>query len=55
VAAGDTVVIAEGEKHGIKAETTLEIIEVQIGDKLTEDDITRYEMAWWARRYSISS
>jgi mannose-1-phosphate guanylyltransferase len=46
VAAGDTVIIAEGEKHGIKAETTLEIIEVQIGDKLTEDDITRYEMAW---------
>jgi mannose-1-phosphate guanylyltransferase len=46
VGVGDTVTIREGEKHAIRAETRLEIIEVQIGDVLTESDIIRYEMVW---------
>jgi mannose-1-phosphate guanylyltransferase len=46
VGPGDVVRISEGDKHGIKAVTTLEIIEVQLGDSLTEDDIVRYELSW---------
>ena len=43
---GDTAVIPAGTKHAIKALTELHIIEVQIGDKLTEDDIERLDWDW---------
>lgn len=46
VTIGDVIYVEEYMKHGIKAITELEIIEVQIGDKLVEEDIIRFEMEW---------
>lgn len=46
VSVGDVIKVDEGKKHGIKAVTQLEIIEVQIGDKLEEEDIVRINMEW---------
>ncbi len=46
VGRGDTAYIKPGMKHGIKADTELHIIEVQIGDELTEEDIQRLEWDW---------
>ncbi|EKN64172.1 sugar phosphate nucleotidyltransferase [Schinkia azotoformans] len=43
---GDVLVIPIGTKHGIKAITDLEIIEVQSGSELSEDDIVRYCETW---------
>ena len=43
---GDVAVIPSGMKHAIKAVTELHIIEVQIGDELTEDDIERLDWDW---------
>ena len=44
---GSHAYITPGTKHGIKAgEKPLHIIEVQIGDELTEDDIERLEFDW---------
>ncbi len=41
--AGDVVKIRAGQKHAIKAVRNLQIIEVQIGSILTEDDIQRFD------------
>jgi len=46
VTAGDVIKIDERMKHGIRAITDLEIIEVQIGTNLVEEDIIRLEMSW---------
>ena len=46
VGRGDTVEIKSGTKHAIKGITELHIIEVQIGDELTEDDIERLDWDW---------
>lgn len=46
VRAGDVAYIAKGQKHSIRAITTLHFIEVQIGTELIEEDITRYEWVW---------
>ncbi|WP_303466546.1 hypothetical protein [Bacillus thuringiensis] len=35
-----------GNKHGIKALTNIEIIEVQIGTDFVEEDIIRIFMDW---------
>ena len=43
---GDVAVIPAGMKHAIKGITELHIIEVQIGDELTEDDIERLDWNW---------
>ena len=43
---GDTANIISGMKHAVKADTELHIIEVQIGDELTEEDIERLEWDW---------
>ncbi|CAG9610461.1 sugar phosphate nucleotidyltransferase [Pseudoneobacillus rhizosphaerae] len=43
---GDTLRIPKEAKHGIKANSTLEIIEVQMGEELVEEDITRLFMTW---------
>ena len=43
---GDVAVIPIGMKHAIKGITELHIIEVQIGDELTEDDIERFDWDW---------
>ena len=46
VVRGDVAVIPAGMKHAIKAITELHIIEVQIGDELTEEDIERLDWEW---------
>lgn len=46
VKCGDVVVIEPKMKHGIKAIQGLEIIEVQMGDQLIEEDIIRLELEW---------
>lgn len=43
---GDTAYIKPGMKHAIKADTELHIIEVQVGDELTEEDIERLDWNW---------
>ncbi|MBO1626015.1 sugar phosphate nucleotidyltransferase [Bacillus arachidis] len=43
---GDVLQIPLGAKHGVKAITTLEFIEVQIGTELVEEDIIRLAMTW---------
>lgn len=40
---GSTIVIPLGAKHAVRAESDLHIIEVQIGDELTEEDIVRID------------
>lgn len=46
VVRGDVAVIKAGTKHAIKGITELHIIEVQIGNELTEDDIERLDWNW---------
>lgn len=43
---GDVTVIKPGMKHAIKGVTELHIIEVQVGDELTEEDIERLDWDW---------
>ena len=43
---GDTIQIAERQLHTIKAISDLEIIEVQFGTDLREDDIERFDWEW---------
>lgn len=43
---GDVAVIRPGTRHAIKGITELHIIEVQIGDELTEEDIERLDWDW---------
>ena len=43
---GDVAVIKAGTKHAIKAIDELHIIEVQIGEELTEEDIERLDWNW---------
>ncbi|NWQ39497.1 cupin domain-containing protein [Bacillus sp. EB106-08-02-XG196] len=46
VMAGDVVKVPTGYKHAIRANADLEIIEVQRGSELIEEDITRLELVW---------
>ncbi|MDN4495102.1 sugar phosphate nucleotidyltransferase [Ureibacillus aquaedulcis] len=43
---GDVLQIAIGDRHGLKAVTDLEMIEVQTGTQLIEEDIIRVFMTW---------
>ncbi|MFC0187287.1 sugar phosphate nucleotidyltransferase [Fictibacillus aquaticus] len=43
---GDVLQIPAGAKHGIRAITDMEIIEVQTGSQLIEEDIVRIYMSW---------
>jgi len=43
---GDVVRIPEGTKHSIKGITDVELIEVQTGTELVEEDVIRTCMAW---------
>lgn len=43
---GDVLEIPTGHKHGLKAVTDLEMIEVQTGTQLIEEDIVRVFMTW---------
>ena len=46
VTRGDVAVIRKGMKHAIKALEELHIIEVQIGNELTEEDVVRFDWDW---------
>lgn len=46
VVRGDVISIKAGQKHAVKAITTVEIIEVQMGTILIEEDIERLEWRW---------
>lgn len=50
---GDVLNIPLGAKHGIRAIKDLEIIEVQMGSKLEEEDIVRLFMSWEEMKKSI--
>ncbi|AJS60033.1 sugar phosphate nucleotidyltransferase [Paenibacillus sp. IHBB 10380] len=43
---GDVLVIPESSRHSVKAIGDLEIIEVQMGSELVEEDIIRLKMEW---------
>ena len=43
---GDVAYIRPEMKHAIKANSELHIIEVQVGDELTEGDIERLDWDW---------
>ncbi|WP_171632942.1 sugar phosphate nucleotidyltransferase [Paenibacillus plantarum] len=44
--AGDVLLILAGIKHGIKAVTHLEFMEVLLGKELSQEDITRFSDIW---------
>lgn len=46
---GDTVTIPMGVKHAARGITDLHIIEVQVGDELTEEDVEHLEYDWTSR------
>ncbi|TVY01248.1 sugar phosphate nucleotidyltransferase [Cohnella terricola] len=46
VEAGDVVVIAKDSRHSLMAETEMDIIEVQTGTELVEEDIVRLAFDW---------
>lgn len=43
---GDVLEIPAGTKHAIRASTDMEIVEVQMGSQLIEEDIVRHAMTW---------
>lgn len=43
---GDVVCIHKGHKHAVKAVTDLHFVEVQMGDRLIEEDIERFDFDW---------
>jgi mannose-1-phosphate guanylyltransferase len=43
VKAGDTVIIASGVKHTLKAKTEISLIEVQSGSEISKDDKIIFE------------
>lgn len=51
VTRGNTAYIKPGMKHAIKADTELHIIEVQVGNELTEEDIERLDWDWTKMDY----
>ncbi|MCM3225236.1 sugar phosphate nucleotidyltransferase [Terribacillus saccharophilus] len=44
--AGDTISVSSLTRHAIRANTEVELIEVQIGTELIEEDIHRIELEW---------
>ncbi|WP_337103068.1 sugar phosphate nucleotidyltransferase [Paenibacillus sp. YIM B09110] len=46
VKAGDVLVISKQSKHSLRAETEMDIIEVQSGSELIEEDIVRLAFDW---------
>lgn len=44
--AGDVLQIPAGTRHGIKALTDLELMEVVLGKDLAKEDVIRIEMVW---------
>lgn len=50
VSAGDVVHITSGSKHAIRAIIGIDLIEVQIGEMVNEEDITRFDYDWMEHR-----
>ncbi|WP_449600442.1 sugar phosphate nucleotidyltransferase [Paenibacillus sp. Marseille-Q9583] len=50
VSSGDVIHIKCGSKHAIRAIDSLDLIEVQIGVEVSEEDITRYDYDWEEHR-----
>lgn len=46
IKAGDVIIISRGQKHALRAMTSLTIIEVQQGNPLIEEDIERFDYNW---------
>lgn len=46
VRAGDVLMIPRGARHSLRAMTDVELIEVQTGSELVEEDIIRISMVW---------
>ncbi|WJE15265.1 sugar phosphate nucleotidyltransferase [Halobacillus sp. ACCC02827] len=46
VRAGDVIQIPLGQKHALRATTNMEIVEVQTGSELIEEDIHRFALDW---------
>ncbi|MGM1050392.1 MAG: sugar phosphate nucleotidyltransferase [Bacillota bacterium] len=46
ISSGDVIVIPSKSKHSLKATTEMEIIEVQTGIELVEEDIVRLAVSW---------
>lgn len=46
VISGDVVIISKESKHSLRAETEMDIIEVQTGSELIEEDIVRLAFDW---------
>jgi mannose-1-phosphate guanylyltransferase len=46
VANGDVLLVPKESRHSVRAESDLEIIEVQTGTLLIEEDIVRLEHDW---------
>lgn len=46
ISAGDVISIPQGAKHAVKALNELEMIEVQTGSELIEEDIVRLTLSW---------
>lgn len=46
VTAGDVVSIPAGSKHSIRALREMELIEVQTGSELSDDDVIRLSLSW---------
>jgi len=46
VQAGDNICIKAGDLHAIKAIEELRIIEIQMGEELTEEDVERFDWNW---------
>lgn len=46
VGRGDVIHIKVGQKHAVRAVTDLQIIEVQMGSELVEEDIVRLSWEW---------
>jgi mannose-1-phosphate guanylyltransferase len=50
---GDVIVISAEARHSLRAITDIEIIEVQTGSELIEDDIVRLAMNWDEIKVSV--
>lgn len=46
VKCGDVVIVEKGMRHGIKGITDMDIMEIQTGEMLVEEDIVRIEYDW---------
>ena len=46
LSAGDVFIVPKESRHSVRADTDLEIIEVQTGELLIEEDIVRLELQW---------